>query len=120
MRILILLLMLASSSANAGLYLFTTHSRANCLGFNESISWHKGHYYKLMTTSYHFHQDRFIHALEQPWDTTWRSAAYHMTEGYAGGGWAVTGLHYQMVGGKVYRIATSNAHDCSFYDGWWS
>ena len=44
---------LLSANVNAGISQLTFHSRANCIGFNESISWHAGVSYKLMTLSQH-------------------------------------------------------------------
>ncbi len=32
-------------TAQAGVWGPTAHSRANCAGFNESITWHAGHSY---------------------------------------------------------------------------
>ncbi len=52
-KILIFSSALVCSAANAGFHEFTMHSRANCGGFNESISWHFNHSYWLLTNSVH-------------------------------------------------------------------
>lgn len=41
-------------TVNAGVVAPTAHSRANCGGFNESITWHLGHSYWWRVESHHF------------------------------------------------------------------
>ena len=115
---------LVCSAANAGFQEFTMHSRANCGGFNESISWHFNHSYWLLTNSVHvkpngnyscnfWSNDRIT--------LTWRSAACHFAEGYLTDNWIVYGTHYTSNdGGKsTVFMAKTYATDCSIYNGWW-
>ena len=83
------LLLVASNSATAGLTYF---SRANCLGFNESISWDAWDSHRLRTYSYHYKDGVFQHSLDTGWEDTWSSYAGHLVEGF--GGWRVVGSHY--------------------------
>ena len=52
-------------------------------------------------------------------ELTWRSATLHFTEGY--GGWYVVGNHWTSPdrGRTSILMATTDATDCSIYDGWW-
>ena len=108
-------------NAKAGVTAITYHSRANCAGFNESISWRLGYSYWFQTLSQHTHNVNGIpigHLLDSGESLTWRSAAYHATEGY--GGWAVTGTHYFYNDAfQRWTIVVTQATDCSIYDGWW-
>ena len=102
-------------NATAGTVTITYHSRANCVGFNESISWRLGYSYWFQTFSQHINSS-LNHTLNTGQALTWRSAAYHATEGY--GGWTVIGTHYFWNGAQWLQINT-RATDCSIYDGWW-
>ena len=109
-----------SLDANAGLHGLTYHSRANCGGFNETISWHRGTNYWFWTVSRHRNDVKKIdHQLVADWSYTWRSAAYHATEGY--GGWTVEGHHWVKENefGMPYETEKEFVADCSIYDGWW-
>lgn len=109
-----------SMSAHSGFYAFTMHSRANCVGFNESVSWHFNHPNYLITWSQHSHADvPFQCNLNSDgWRKTWRAAAYHYAEGY--GGWYVLGNHWTMNDrGDPVKLAVTDAVDCNIYDGWW-
>lgn len=112
--------LLFSSSTHAGFAAFTMHSRANCGGFNESISWHFGHSYNLLTYSRHTNPKANwgCYFNSGGWDDTWRSAACHFAEGY--GGWHVTGYHYTRDNNYNERLMEiTEADDCNIYDGWW-
>ena len=108
-----------SSYASAGLYELTIHSRANCYT-NESITWHRGHTYNLLTVSAHSSKkQREVHQLAAPWEVTWRSANVHWSEPKGGADWYVEAGHYLRMGYQEYRIGYTTASDCSLYDGWW-
>jgi hypothetical protein len=116
---LLLTAAMASGSTYAGLHGLTHHSRANCIGFNESISWHAGNAYWMWVVSRHRHVNGADHQLVADWSYTWRSAAYHTNEGK--GGWSVEGHHWmkESEAGMPYQVAEENVDDCSIYDGWW-
>ena len=119
MRLIILLLLLASSTANAGVNALTIHSRANCLGFNESITWHKGHLYQLETYSEHYLDGSFpAHTVEAPLALTWRSAAMHIGEGFINQ-WSVRGRHFMNYNHQSIWLGLTTATGCNPYDGWW-
>lgn len=109
-----------SLNASAGLVNLTFHSRANCMGFNETVTWHAGHTYQLWTVSRHrFRGEQLDHQLVANWAQTWRSAAFHTTEGYAD--WTVEGHHWTRDNEWTmpYQLAEEVVSDCSIYDGWW-
>lgn len=109
---------LLSTSAIAGLKELTIHSRANC-GNNESITWHAGHTYTLLTVSDHIRNNMILHRLGSGWEDTWRSANVHWGEAGPGAGWSVQAGHYQRFGMQEFRLGFTTASDCSIYDGWW-
>lgn len=117
----VLMLCLLCINAQAGVTAITYHSRANCGGFNESISWRLGYSYWFQTLSQHIHSvngTQMGHFLDSGSALTWRSAAYHATEGY--GGWTVVGTHYFYNDSlKRWTSLVTQATDCSIYDGWW-
>lgn len=113
-----------TSQAFAGFAEFTMHSRANCAGFNESISWHFKHSYWLLTHTRHTNPDApwicdFWSA--DDWEITWRSAALHFAEGWNGQRWYVVGNHWTTpdAGMTSILMSTTDAVDCNIYDGWW-
>lgn len=118
-------------SSNAGVNDLTFHSRANCIGFNESVTWRLGYAYELRTTSYHDNQynDNYDHGLVDPptppgegdqYRKTWRSIAYHGREAYYQQEYKVHGWHWIREGGKTRKLGETWAEDCSIYDGWWN
>jgi hypothetical protein len=122
----LLLAIALSNSAEAGLYGFTMHSRANCAN-NESISWHAGYARDLKTYSNHYKGGN-VHEVITNREVTWRSAAVHWNEAYAGAGWLVVGEHWGNVNageggakkGSGYRhLKETIVNNCSIYDGWW-
>ena len=111
--------LLFSIAANAGIAEFTMHSRANCVGFNESISWHLGHSYWLRTESVHMKGGKVQHIVGTKKELTWRSAAYHVGDESLSG-WTVQGIHYgYTTDHKQILWAITSVTDCSIYDGWW-
>ena len=121
----ILIFLSYSLSGNAGIITPTAHSRANCFGFNESITWHLGHSYKWRVESHHFLHTNSpypAHILNTGTHVTWRAAAYHATEGYSSRGhnWRVIGYHFYYPDGYRERLdVITKVDDCSIYDGWW-
>lgn len=111
------------SNGYAGFWAFTMHSRANCVGFNESVSWHFGHSYMLMTYSNHSStkpSNWWKCRINTPFENTWRSAAYHYAEGLEGDEWTSIGSHYtKNAQGNVVLLMQTEGTDCSGYDGWW-
>lgn len=102
----------------------TAHSRANCAGFNESITWHLNNAYWWRVESHHFPPgwSRPLHILNTGTNHTWRAAAYHATEAYSSRGdkWWVNGFHFYYPDGTHERLDTmTSVGDCSIYDGWW-
>jgi hypothetical protein len=111
-------------SSYAGVITPTAHSRANCFGFNESVTWHLGHSYDWRVESHHFlsiGDRRPHHILNTGKNFTWRAAAYHATEAYSSRGdhWYVAGYHFYYPNGREVLDTTTMATDCSIYDGWW-
>lgn len=104
----------------------TVHSRGNCLGFNESVTWNWLEYHWWEVESIHFRQkgrgpDR--HMIKVWMAYTWRAAAYDFWKDPAGenaDNYWVQGYHFYMDGNgrRVYDAYTQSG-DCKYYDGWW-
>lgn len=111
-----------SSSLYAGFAATTSHSRANCGTFNESITWHylEPHWWKVIS----IHESaRYNHQVNTGLNYTWRAAAYHFNEAtdVANNPWYVKGMHFYancQYCTVVYDYYT-DAGDCKIYDGWW-
>lgn len=119
-----LTLLTVTLNSHAGFQQFTMHSRANCGGFNESISWHYKHTYWLLTNSVHVNPSKSWSCnlwSDYAVTATWRSAAYHWAEGYLLDKWEVYGTHYTSKdkGKSVIILAQTKATDCNIYNGWW-
>ncbi|MFW2535202.1 hypothetical protein [Legionella sp. 28fT52] len=119
-------LMLLVFDVNAGAWAPTAHSRANCGGFNESITWHLGHSYWWRVESHHFPAgwSKPAHILDTGKAYVWRAAAYHSNEAYSSRGdkWWVNGFHFWYPngsGGREKLDVMTSASDCNIYDGWW-
>lgn len=119
-------LALLSFNTYSGWNANTAHSRANCYGFNESITWNWEEYHWWEVRSFH-HKIRGDgpqdHNIIDFMRYTWRSAAYDFFKDPAGQNadwYQVQGYHFYMNdnGAKVYDAYTE-ARDCSIYDGWW-
>jgi hypothetical protein len=113
-----------SIAIHAGVWGPTAHSRANCAGFNESITWQLGHSYWWRVISLHYASigDTLPHhSLDTGKNFTWRAAAYHAKEAYSSRGdkWFVAGYHFIYLNGRETLDTTTLATDCSIYDGWW-
>jgi len=117
---LFLLMPILTSPSHAAFDRFSIHSRGNCVGFNESISWEWGHSRTLLTYTSHTHPQKKYSCYFNSggWSDTWRSAALHINEGY--GGWSVRGYHYgkDQRGNQIFYGETFS-EDCGGYNGWW-
>ena len=126
-RVLILgvatMLGLCSANANAGYHSPTAHSRANCFGNNESVTWHAYHSYWWRVESHHFPEGwgRPLHIVNTGQQFTWRAAAIHTLEAFSSRGdkWWVSGYHFYYPAGKERLDVLTGVGDCSIYDGWW-
>ncbi len=121
----IALFYLYSTISFAGYRALTHHSRANCAGFNESVTWWYGNNFYARVESHHYphgadpnSNDPTHHDLNTGKEFSWRHAAYHATESY-GGSYSSVGLHYMYVNGKETLVTYTKAYDCAIYDGWW-
>ncbi len=117
-------LLLLPSAIYAGAWNPTAHSRANCGGFNESVTWHAGHSYWWRVESHHFlnkTDSRPNHIINTGKQFTWRAAAYHGQEGYStrGDHWFVIGYHFHYPNGRERLDAVTTAEDCGLESGWW-
>jgi uncharacterized protein YaiE (UPF0345 family) len=120
-------LLSATMSSHAGFWANTAHSRANCKGFNESITWNWNEYHWWEVKSIHFKQSGNgpdTHEVMSWMAYTWRAAAYDFWRDPAGpmaNQYHVQGYHYYMAynGSYVYDVYT-DADGCNlYYDGWW-
>lgn len=119
-----LIVLSASLISYAGVLAPTAHSRANCGGFNESVTWHLGHSYWWRVESHHYlslGDDKPDHILNTGKNFTWRAAAYHAAEGYSSRGdhWYVLGYHFYYPNGLEVLDAVTLAIDCGLDGGWW-
>jgi hypothetical protein len=109
-------------ASHAGIAGKTAHGRANCLSFNESITWHLGNPDYWRVASFHYRinggQPYFQHSINTGKVFSWRAAAYHTTEGFSND-WYVVGNHFDYVNGTEFLAYVTTATDCSAYDGWW-
>ncbi len=115
-------LLLLSVNAQAGLWATTIHSRANCVN-NESITWYAGHSYNWRVYSFHWYdwkkESKGYHLIDTGMSYTWRQAAVHWGESNPGGTYMVHGNHYYLYNGHQILDNTTDAKDCSIYNGWW-
>lgn len=115
---------LVSGVAQAGLAGVTAHSRANCAGFNESVTWQAGSSYTWRVESHHIPEGwtRPLHILNTGTVTTWRAWVGHITEAYStrGDKWWVNGFHFFYPNGRERMDVMTSVGDCSIYDGWWN
>ncbi len=108
----------------AGVAGVTAHSRANCAGFNESVTWHLGHTYWWRVIGDHYPNNKATkpkHTLDTKKQWGYRAIAYHATEAYSSRGdtWWVNGYHYYYPFGEETLDVMTSVGDCSIYDGWW-
>lgn len=119
-------LLSAITNAHAGWYANTAHSRANCMGFNESITWNWSEYHWWAVRSIHFKQKGTgpgTHPVNVFMSYTWRAAAFDFMKDPAGGNadqYWVQGYHWYMAyDSSVIFDAYTQAGNCAIYDGWW-
>lgn len=122
----VLLLLFITTNSFAGFYETTVHSRANCLGFNESITWNgaQNHWWKVESIHFHQHGDGpDTHKKTAFMAYTWRAAAYDFGSDPAGSHadqYWVQGYHYYMDDwGRVIYSNYTEAGNCAIYNGWW-
>ncbi|MGC1183406.1 hypothetical protein [Legionella sp.] len=87
-KVIVCALLPASITANAGFYANTAHSRGNCMGFNESITWNWSEYHWWEVEAIHFRQKGSgpnTHRLKAWMAYTWRAAALDFWKDPAGG-----------------------------------
>jgi hypothetical protein len=119
-----ILIFLVPMACYSGISAPTAHSRANCNGYNESVTWQLNHSYFWRVESHHFPtvtSSLPAHILNTGKFFTWRAVAYHPTEAYSSRGdkWYVKGYHFYYPNGKEVLDVVTTATDCSIYDGWW-
>lgn len=119
-------LLFSGINVHAGFYASTAHSRANCSGFNESITWNWNEYHWWQVRSVHFKQSGNgpdTHELNAWMAYTWRAAAFDFWKDPAGPNanqYWVQGYHFYMAyDGSVVYDAYTQSGNCSGYDGWW-
>lgn len=113
-------------NSHSGFYTNTAHSRANCMGFNESITWNWSEYHWWSVKSIHFLQKGRgpgTHEVNALMSYTWRAAAYDFWTDPAGSKadqYWVQGYHsYMAYDGSVVFDAYTQSGNCAIYDGWW-
>lgn len=136
--LLLLLFFYSVNFSYAAMKGLTHHSRANCLGINETISWDGTSRHKLAIVSKHFKSEQItggdlIHINTDPasriydYDSfinTWRAAIVHVGEARGKTKWRVEGVHYvyyiNMFNQYNYDIYSTTTIDCDLYNGWWN
>lgn len=121
-RAIIFAIIMASGASEAGINATTVHSRANCFGFNESITWWLGNAYNWKVVSIHDSHDSRLgyHVIDTGYQVTWRQAAYHPHEAWAKWGYTVSGFHFLAGWGGGRYFADTFADDCGLENGWWA
>ena len=73
-RVLLIIGLFTSSNLHAGFAANTSHSRANCVGFNESITWHylEPHWWQVVSIH---SRNAGRHDIDTGMNWTWRAAA---------------------------------------------
>ena len=109
---------------HAGVAAATDHSRANCLGNNESITWWLGHDYIWRSISEHMKAGEYTHYVDTGYNKTWRAAAVHWNESWTDYSYVVSGYHFTQIeygpyAGQQFMHTETFADDCAIYDGWW-
>lgn len=113
---------LVATQSHAGLFGTTSHSRANCVTFNESVTWNAKESHWWRVKSLHTSEKGANHIVDTFMANTWRAAAYHSGESNRDlhDPWMAQGYHFYLAnnGKEIYDSYTSST-DCSAYDGWW-
>lgn len=105
----------------AGFNGLTVHSRANCGGINETISWDLLQPKLFQTQGEHIKANNYNdkHSMRSEEELTRRSAVIHWTESYKPGVYIVAGVHKITFQDGNFIYAHTSASDCNLYDGWW-
>ena len=116
-------LMIISINSYSAINALSHHSRANCVGFNETITWWLGHpiYSRVISTHYPDclrGSKRNKHTLKSNKVKSYRHAALHAKESY-GGSYCVVGDHFMYIRGVEHLVQSESVNDCAIYDGWW-
>lgn len=107
-----------SISAHAGLWRWTSYSKANCFGVNKTVSWWQEHPQMRLTESVHYDNHKGVsHMVTTGWQMTdsQEAAHYKEWEGPRGDNWHVQGYNYYWDyyrGKKIYDWFT-DAFDCN-------
>lgn len=107
----------------AALNAWTHHSRARCVGFNESVQWDFLGWTSLWTKGTHYHGKTLIHEVIDYPRETWRSAAYHwfnLDDIYYSTDLVEGEFYYwkyDLLGYQLY--AYNHIVNCDLYNGWW-
>ena len=115
-------LMILSNCCYAGINGLTIHSRANCAGNNESISWDKKANHVLRVVSTHMNLTKGTqHTNDTGFINTWRAAVVHWSEAVNSGAWVVTGSHWEYFPreNRTVFLGSETVAGCSIYNGWW-
>lgn len=109
------------TSSQAGVFGTTSHSRANCATFNESVTWNKNESHWWRVKSLHQSERGEAHLVDTGMAYTWRAAAFHAGEalGERTGQWYVQGYHFYLNNGREIYDSYTSADGCNQYDGWW-
>ena len=120
---LVMLIFFGITNSYSAIDALSHHSRANCGGFNETVTWWLGHSVLSRVESRHYPEclvgkDRNMHLVQTQKASSWRHAAYHPTESY-GGTYCVVGTHFMYINGVEHLVQSESVTDCNIYDGWW-
>ena len=117
-----IIIVIFSNSAIAGFFSTTSHSRANCVTFNESVTWNGTEHHWWRVQSLHTSEKGERHMVDTQMAYTWRAAAFHAGEANKDlhNAWTSEGYHFYLDnrGRQIYDSYTVS-RDCSAYDGWW-
>jgi hypothetical protein len=111
----------ATSATHAGALAWTSHSRANCAGVNESITWYAlGADYWRVFSVHNYKNPTYTHTQNTFLQYSWRIAVVHFNEaiGTMSDGWFVQGYHFVWRNGKEQYEWYTEGTDCSGWDGW--
>lgn len=120
----VILISSIASTSHAGLYAPTMHSRANCNGINESVTWQANVPHNWRVDSYHWESNQNSkkeHIKSTKWAWTTIAIGYCLTEPPPKESpmWIVGGYHYKFNHDDQRLEASTEAIDCNVYDGWW-
>ena len=112
-----LFFLLLCSNGYAAFNGLSHHSRANCVGFNETISWDMTQLHTMAVISVHFLPDNTEHKLVYKLTDTLRAHAYDVGDLQKA---LIAGFHYMLLGNNILLVQEDYVTDCSIYDGWWN